>query len=147
MLDKDMKRKLSLIYAIVLVFSALFIFFSLRIDTIEIKEKESRKEKEIKPVKVTLKINNSITYDARLENDDTVDDLLRYHRDEGNLSFEITAYAYGSEIEHINGKYPEKNMRWAVFHEGKDITYEISDILLENKTTYELKLIRNEEPQ
>ncbi len=148
MLNKSLKKKLSITYAIILAALGLFIYFSLQKDYVEVKEKESDKQgREERTVDVALNVESGDTYKLKMKNTDTVLDLLEEVRDKNDFTFERTAYTYGNEIEQVNKKVPLEGEEWAVFKNEEDITKEIGDIYLENDQVYEVKTIRTEETQ
>lgn len=153
MLNSHLKKKLTIAYVIGLVFLAVFIRYSLNQDPIKVTEKESEQRVEVKPVEVTLKIQETglnLQERIRMTNQDTILDFLEKLREEERITFEKTAYTHGTKLDHINNVYPNENQRWAVFLESnpsKEITYKIGDVKLQDKEIYTLKLIRSEETQ
>ena len=143
-LNKALRKKLSYLYVILALSMGVFIHYSLGLEPIQVIEKEhSKKTEEVKPVKVTLQLENGTFYTKRMENTDSVLDFMESLRDEANFSFEKTAYTYGIKIEHINSVYPKEGECWAVFLAGDDITLQIGDVYLADGLVYDLKLIRN----
>ncbi|MBD3366290.1 hypothetical protein GF360_03010 [candidate division WWE3 bacterium] len=153
MLDKKLRKKLSIVYVVLLAATGIFISLALKREPLKVREKESAKtEIEVKPVKVQLEIEGGPTYapsreEIETENVATVADFLNKLRNDTNFSFEKTAYTYGTEIDHINGRYPQENKRWAIFLGEKDITYEIGKINLKDDQVYTAKIIRTSKPQ
>ena len=148
MLNKSLKKKLSITYAIILAALGLFIYFSLQKDYVEVKEKESDKQgREERIIDVALNVESGDTYKLKMKNTDTVLDLLEEVRDKTDFTFERTAYTYGNKVEQVNKKVPLEGEEWAVFKNEEDITKEIGDIYLENDQVYEVKTIRTEETQ
>jgi hypothetical protein len=148
MLNKRLKKKLSVIYAILLAALGLFIYFSLQRDYVEVEEKESDKVgREERMVDVVLNVEDGGTYDLKMKNTDTILDLLEEVRDNTDFSFEKVAYTYGTEIDQVNKEHPPEGTKWAVFKDNENVTSEIGDIYLENDKNYELLTIRSEELQ
>lgn len=142
------KKPLVISYTIFLVLGALFVRSVLKTDDVKIEKKTPEKPAvEIKPVKVTLQINSAgvfTEYNVRLENVDTVLDLLEDLRSNQGFKYEKTAYVYGTELDSINGVAAAPSHKWRVFLDDVDITYEIADKNLEDGKIYLLKLTRIE---
>ncbi len=131
-------------YIVFLVVVAVFIKVNLKNNQVPVTKKEKQeKAAEIKPAKVYLNINDgkSITqYKTLLQNQDTVIELIDAARAENALSYERTAYAYGTEIDTINGQTAPEGYKWKVFSNNKNITYEVEAINLEDGAVYDIRL-------
>ena len=133
-----------------------FIKYSLNQENITVTERDEDSGKLVKTrdVKVTLEIfeeldapSPSSSYSIEMSNLDTVEDLIHKLRSDDLISYEITSYIDGFELNHVNRIFPNMGEKWAVFYNDENITSRISSIKLENKSVYSLKLIRIEEPQ
>ena len=141
MLNKDLRKKLSFLYVVLILATGAFVWYSLNLEPIQVREKSSSKKvMEVKPAKVTLRLENGEFYTKRMENTDSVLDLMESLRDDTDFIFEKTAYIYDTEIEHVNHMYPEEGEYWSVLLEGVDITARIGDTYLINGLVYDLKL-------
>ena len=140
---KKLKKYLPLIYIAFLGISFLYIRSVLKTDIIDVIEESEETSFEIKPAKVNLFIqsnNFNKTYSVRLENRDSVYDMLDYLRNEEELYFEIVDYTYGTEIEDVLKTTASEGQKWRLYQENEDITSEIKDTLLDDGTNYYLKL-------
>lgn len=126
----------------VFIIVVFIVFVKSALDTKEVKREtwsDNENAFEVKPVVVYLKLPNGTQYRVRLENKDSVTNLLEYLRNNNNFWYEKTAYTYGTELENINGQKAKDGFRWAVFYNGVDITFKIESLKLENGAVYEIK--------
>lgn len=107
-----------MLYILALVVGYFFVKDALNTSSaIAVDEEKVIKHIDEKPVDVTLKINsgrNDIVFELRMNNTNTVLDILDKLTTEGGLKFERTAYTYGTEIEHINSIYATDSLKWKV---------------------------------
>lgn len=116
-------KKISITFVVLFfVLSYIFVINTLGKEEVKVEEKQSKSENiiEEKPVRVTLNINGSPyfgfqTINKRMQNTQTILDLLEILRDDGFLTYERTFYTYGVEIDNINGFIPPENEKWSVF--------------------------------
>ena len=104
-------------------------------------KKNDKKTSLVKPVKVTLLIDNNIsklTYYEDMKNTDTVLELIENLRLNEKITFEVDQYTDRSEIVHINRKYADEVNKWQVYYQDENITYDIGDIELRDKSLYKL---------
>jgi len=141
MFNKKTRNIALLGYAIFLSFIFFYVKDVLKHSDVKEVHEDTQKVEEIKPVEVTLIVNDKDTYNLRLSNKDTVSDFLDRLRDNGDIFFEKTLYTYGSEIEDVNHTIIPEGSSWKVFFGDTDITHEVGDIALIDGATYELRLI------
>lgn len=142
------------------IFFALFYiaFWRIAVDTINtIKIEELRNEEnsgetepeDVKPADVVLQVetpNYQTTYDVRdvedlrMENKDSLWDLLESLRQRGLLTFEQTEYTYGAKVTSLNGIEPTNNKQWNFYKENEQISKDFEKVKLEDEVTYTLRL-------
>ena len=73
-----------------------------------------------------------------MKNTDTVLELLENLRLDEKITFEVDQYTDRSEIVHINEKFADDTYKWQVYYQDENITYDIGDIELRDKSLYKL---------
>jgi len=129
-------------YILFLVFGFVYVRKVITSTSIKTYEKDNDKKESVKPAKAYLIFQGKDTFNARLQNIDTVGDFLNKLRDNDQLFFERTRYTYGTEISDVNHVKTPEGFEWKVFSNGTDITYAVDDIKLVDESTYELKLVK-----
>jgi len=133
------------LYIAFVVFSFFYVKSVLKAGKIDISTKEEQKVvADVKPAKVTFNVENfgNVTsYSARLQNTDTVSDLLNYLRKNNNFTYNKVAYIDGFEITDVNGVAPQPNYKWSIFLEGADITATFDKAYLHDNRVYSLRQI------
>jgi len=121
-----------------------FSYINYVLNRTEIKEikKEKKSAVEVKPVKVLLNFQGKESFTARLQNIDTVGDLLNQLREEKKFTFERIRYTYGTEISNVNRVSTPIDYVWKVYFDGQDITKDIDNIKLVDEGIYELNLVK-----
>lgn len=116
--------------AIVVVFALLyFAFFSIANDVIEedaekIKEASEEELVEVKPADILVTIDNgttTITYDIRMENQNSLWDVLEELREEYGLTYEILFTTGFTQISEINETETSEGYVWNVYDEQTKI--------------------------
>ncbi len=116
-------KKIRIILAIITIFLSATGFLYARSvlseDIIEVEDKEAPKDADdIKPVRVTLivkTLQNEQSYQRRMQNNNTVSDLLREIRETEDFTFERIAYTYGTELDYINGVKTPDGYSWRMY--------------------------------
>lgn len=150
------KHGLIILYVAILIGGYYFVDQALKDDSFSIQKEEKEKAKqEEKPIRVTLSVVNgrtNKTFQERMNNTQSVLDLIDALRQKGELKYEMRAYTYGTEIYTINGLASNDEYKWKVFMKSsqKDVSDQIDnlnlaeeDILMLNKTInkeYEISL-------
>jgi hypothetical protein len=156
MLNQSFKKQLTFAYIFLLIFSVVFVKYALKQDYVAVNEKDSTKKDttETRNVDVSLEVFEDLdssvptsSYRVKMSNLNTVGDLIHKLRSDELISYEITSYIDGFELNHVNRIFPNPGEKWAVFYNGEDITSKIDSIDLKNDEIYSLRLIRTEEPQ
>lgn len=149
---KHLKNTATLLTIIFAIFSYFFVKSALEDGEVKVLDQpEKEKALEIKPVKVTLTVLDPNTggkreYKKRMQNNNSVLELLEKLREEDEFIYEKIAYTYGTEVDNINGIKAPEGYRWEVnyFAENleitSNITFEIDDNYLIDKGKYRLKL-------
>ena len=113
------KQILTIAYVLLLTGGFLFVKSTLNEETIKITQKEEKQSsQDIKPVKVTLTLEQNGTkheYKRKMQNNQTVLDLFRNLRAENILTYEKTEYVYGTELDIINNIQATENNKWKVY--------------------------------
>ena len=136
---------LTIVYVFFLFFSFFYVKNALSEGSIDVEQaKEDEQVDEVKPVKVTLVVedkNTQKTYTKRLKNTDALLAFLETVREEDGLFYEINSYTNDTEIVDVDKTDVSEEYRWRIFMDGKDVTNEMQDINLEDDKVYYLKLI------
>lgn len=142
---KNIKNALIGMYIFLLVGGYFYVPNVLKHTEINEIDKDKETIEDTKPVKVTLiveDLTSKQTFELKLTNKDSVNDLLENARDTNKIFFEKTRYIYGNELEKVNNKETPIGYHWKLFLNDSDITYKMDDLKLTNNTTYYLKLIK-----
>lgn len=138
---KKYQKYLPVVYILFLVTFFAYVNKLKKSDEISIQTLKDTEEKveEVKPVKVYLQVingNNIKTYEARLTNQNTLDDFLENEVKESGLTFEKTLYTYGTEYTEVNGVKSNEDYKWKVYKESEDISTKNKREKLTDNTTY-----------
>lgn len=137
--------KLVPVFLSVIIYTAigLFIYISLaNQNTVEVEVKEEKKSDEsleVHPASVYFYVNNgssTISYYARLDNKQTVLDLIEYHIQKSGLKVNRTEYTYGLRIEGINNKMANDQFIWKFYDNDKEISDSLEKTYLLDEHTY-----------
>jgi len=149
LLSSKVKKYFAITYVIFLIVGFFFIRDVIFNHEVPVSKKESKKtEVEVKFVsnKIIVQSENGVllsTYTTskknKRKNTDTLLDLLNYLREEEGLFYEKTAYVYGMALENVNNVSIPSHFIWKVFHNDKDITFDIHNIHLQNNAEYIIK--------
>lgn len=134
-------------YIFLLIGGAVFVHTTLNSNTEEVsilEDDNNEEEEAIKPVKpyITFEINGRTKeYQIRMENNQTILDLIDYLRQEGEIQYEKVAYSYGTEISSIDGVAPEEGENWHVYLEtdSSNAADQMKNLKLSPKETALLK--------
>ena len=113
-------------------------------DTAEFKDArdDEKKSFEVKPVKVNFVIQGPYlakTMQFRLENKDTLGDLLEHARESGFLTYEIKYTVSGTKIIAISNVF-EEGKEWVFYDETTLVGSDFEDYKLDDNNTYYLRL-------
>ena len=137
-----LKKYLIWAYILLLVGGFFYVRNVLSTKTIKELKNEKKKVEEVHPAKVTLIVQGKDKFTSTLWTNDTVGDFLNRLRDDKSIFFERTKYIYGTEISDVNKIKITDGSKWKIYYNGKDITFDIDDLKLEDESTYELKLVK-----
>lgn len=136
---------LKVAYLVLLATIILYVKSVLDVDSFKATEKTQEKpivKVEAVSVKLVTEINGVLTtYEAKMQSNDTVEDLLKQLRKTQGLYYEKDLYTYGTEIISVFGQEADTGKKWAILLNNKDITNKISDEYLIDEVTYTLKQI------
>ena len=136
---------LKVVYLILLATTILYVKSVLDVDSFKATEKTPEKpvvKVEVVSVKLVTEINGTLTtYEAKMQSNDTVEDLLKELRKSQGLYYEKDLYTYGTEIISVFDQEADTGKKWAVLMNNKDITLTISNGYLTNDGIYTLKQI------
>ncbi|MEZ6255699.1 MAG: hypothetical protein R3B92_02945 [Patescibacteria group bacterium] len=129
-------------HVLAFAFAALifvFVRYSLSQNEVPVVDKPSTEDTiEVAPTVVHLDIvqDNVVvkTYRSRIDNVTTVEGWLNRLRDNDGLEYERIAYIYGTELDHINGVAAPQDYKWHLYEGSEDITFQLEDRRLGNKT-------------
>ena len=134
-----------IVYLILLITAFFYVRSVLDVDSFRATEKAPQKPVvKVREVSVKLTVetaNGSTDYTAKLKNIDTVKDFLLELRKTQDFYYEADLYVYGTEIVSVFGKEAGSNKKWAILLNDKDITANITNEYLIDKTKYTLKEI------
>ncbi|PIS22048.1 hypothetical protein COT50_04040 [candidate division WWE3 bacterium CG08_land_8_20_14_0_20_41_10] len=137
---------LKVAYLIFLATTILYVKSVLDVDSFKATEKSPEKptvKVEAVSVKLVTEINGTLTtYEAKMQSNDTVEDLLEELRKNQGLYYEKDLYTYGTEIVSVFDKEAMVGSKWAVLVGDKDITTKIANEYLSKGTSYSLKEVQ-----
>lgn len=138
------QKNLAIAYIFLLVLGFIYIGTVLSTDTIDVsEEKEEKQVEDISEARMDLQINDGKTiksYSERLTNDETVLNFIEYLRQTDQITYEKTAYVYGTELVMVNGVRSDENTIWNVYENDRKITLEMNEVELNGDNVYYLKL-------
>jgi hypothetical protein len=136
-------------YILSLFFGTIYVYKIVNSDSLEVKEKSEKKDVVYyKPVRFTLKISSSRQkeeFNLRMENSNTILGVIDELRKDEKLTYEKTAYRYGTDLVQINNELAPEGFDWRIFANGQDVTYDISKIRIESDGIYELRLVSDKQ--
>ncbi len=144
---RNPKNLLILGYIIFLIGGGFYIRNVLKNGNFNLTQKDNTKKDvfELKPTKVVLNVFNNVTtksYNIRLENQDSVLDLLNTLRKKDDLFYEQTNYTDKIVIDDVYKQKTPSGFVWKVYKGSEDITNKIGDIYLADNDVYDLKLVK-----
>lgn len=138
-IKKHYKLVVSLIFLVIYLGIFVLVRIVLNEDTAEFKAPRDAKESvEIKPAKVTLVVQGG-NYQVRLENKDTLGDLLEEARNDGFLIYELEYTTSGSKIVSVNG-VSRIGSEWVFYDGDTKVGKEFKDYKLDDNNIYYLVL-------
>lgn len=139
------KTRLYLTYVVCLPLMVLYVHSIISKNLVDTKVVGDKKQvTEIHPADVRLVYYAGTVkteYSTRLQDSDTVYDLLETVRVKNGLKYEKSAYTYGIEIDSVAGVRPASGYKWSVLKDGADITQNISEQNLKDGDLYELRML------
>lgn len=136
---------LKISYLIILGTAILYVKSVLHVDSFQAVEKSVDKSTpKVEEVSVTLiarTASGDKVYEAKMQSNNSVEDLLKELRDKQGLYYEKDLYTYGTSIVSVFAKVPADGEKWAILDGDKDITNAISSTYLTNKANYTLTLL------
>jgi hypothetical protein len=130
------------IYLVLAISAVFYVKSVIKVAYVPVSPKQIvKKVPDVKPVKITLTIDSpqyKQTINQRLENTDTVADLLKLSLQSINLPYEISSYTYGIGIDNVGTVFSTDTYVWRVYHENKDITNNMNSVYLKDETAYTL---------
>jgi hypothetical protein len=142
---KKLTKLLYPTYVLALLLGFFFVKNTLKEGNIKVTKKEPDQEHvNIKPVVVFMEVKNGeqlTQYRARLTNVDSVLYMLEFLREKENFFFEKVMHTYGTEFQLVNKMEAPKDYKWALLHNGEDITTIAENIWLEDNATYTFELV------
>lgn len=135
---------LKVAYLVLLATTILYVKSVLDVDSFKATEKTPEKSLvkiEEVSVKLVTDINGtSATYEAKMQSNDTVEDLLKELRRTRGLYYEKDLYTYGTEIISVFGQEADIGKKWGILLNNTDITNKIADEYLVDGATYTLTI-------
>ena len=148
--NQEIQRIYYFLFLLLVFIVVLFVRSAIKSEDVDVGTRKEKKGFVVKPVKVKLNIIKSestiFEYSVELQNDDTVIDLLEYLRSHSGFTYEKIAYIYGTEIDNVNNFRSPEGFKWRILNNGADITFEIGNINLKDKSVYEIKLVKSSNP-
>ena len=148
--NQEIQRIYYFLFLLLIFIIVLFVRSAIKSEDVDVGTRKEKKGFVVKPVKVKLNIIKSestiFEYSVELQNDDTVIDLLEYLRNHNGFTYEKIAYIYGTEIDNVNNFRAPEGFKWRILNNGTDITFEIGNTNLKDKSVYEIKLVKSNNP-
>jgi hypothetical protein len=141
-MTSKVKNILIIAYIIFMVFGVIYVNAVSKLTSIGQVNDNKEEPVKSKPAKVSLIVKGSKTYTITLQTTDSVSYLFDQLRKDKVFNYEKTRYTYGTEINSVNGERAPEGYKWKIYLDGKDITFNISDVQLADKNTYELNLVK-----
>jgi len=147
---QEMQKIYYVLFLLLIFITVLFVRSAIKSQNVDVGTRKEKQGFVVKPVKVKLNVikDGSVIfeYQASLQNDDSLLDMFEYLRNKQGFIYEKIAYIYGTEIDNINNLKAPDGLKWRVFNNGEDITFEIGNINLEDEKVYEIKLEESNNP-
>src|SRR3989344_1637304 len=119
--NQEVQRIYYFLFLLLVFIVVLFVRSAIKSEDVDVGTRKEKKGFVVKPVKVKLNIIKSestiFEYSVELQNDDTVN----------------------------NFRAPE-GFKWRILNNGTDITFEIGNTNLKDKSVYEIKLVKSNNP-
>ena len=136
------KNILIIAYILFVIFGAYYIRSISKYTKIDQLNENRNQPIKSKPAEVSLIVNNSKTYKAILETEDSISYMLDQLRKDKTFDYEKTQYTYGTEINSVSGQNAPEGYKWIITINGNDVTSNISDTKLTDQAVYQLNLIK-----
>lgn len=139
------KTRMYLIYLVCLPLMVLYVHSIVSKNLVDTKVVGDKKQvTEIHPADVRLVYYAGLVkteYQTRLQDSDSVYDLLETIRLKNGLKYEKSAYSYGIELDSVAGVRPASGYKWSILKDGVDITQNINEQNLKDGDLFELKMM------